>query len=249
MNNKMSNFGEIKTKLLVKLTESYTSDNKSDVKELLKQIKSDKNLIEMYLFYEDVENKNISDKETAKLFVEQIESLLMDKSKSISESVKKIKSKLNDISIDKNEIYESLDIISEGNSLLNVEKKVEAKQKLISHLTTPKTAELAESSVHTDNHTLLNAVLVNNFNTKFTDFLNEEQKDTFKKITSLSESELMNEMNSLKESMIQKFDKILSEEVDSSLINKINDVKKEVNSSPVSKINYYRMIELNKSLD
>ncbi len=249
MNNKMSNFGEIKTKLLVKLTESYTSDNKSDVKELLKQIKSDKNLIEMYLFYEDVENKNISDKETAKLFVEQIESLLMDKSKSISESVKKIKSKLNDISIDKNEIYESLDIISEGNSLLNVEKKVEAKQKLISHLTTPKTAELAESSVHTDNQTLLNAVLVNNFNTKFTDFLNEEQKDTFKKITSLSEGELMNEMNSLKESMIQKFDKILSEEVDSSLINKINDVKKEVNSSPVSKINYYRMIELNKSLD
>lgn len=249
MNNKMSNFGEIKTKLLVKLTESYTSDNKSDVKELLKQIKSDKNLIEMYLFYEDVENKNISDKETAKLFVEQIESLLMDKSKSISESVKKIKSKLNDISIDKNEIYESLDIISEGNSLLNVEKKVEAKQKLISHLTTPKTAELAESSVHTDNQTLLNAVLVNNFNTKFTDFLNEEQKDTFKKITSLSEGELMNEMNSLKESMIQKFDKILSEEVDSSLINKINDVKKEVNSSPISKINYYRMIELNKSLD
>lgn len=249
MNNKMSNFGEIKTKLLVKLTESYTSDNKSDVKELLKQIKSDKNLIEMYLFYEDVENKNISDKETAKLFVEQIESLLMDKSKSISESVKKIKSKLNDVSIDKNEIYESLDIISEGNSLLNVEKKVEAKQKLISHLTTPKTAELAESSVHTDNQTLLNAVLVNNFNTKFTDFLNEEQKDTFKKITSLSEGELMNEMNSLKESMIQKFDKILSEEVDSSLINKINDVKKEVNSSSVSKINYYRMIELNKSLD
>ena len=249
MNNKMSNFGEIKTKLLVKLTESYTSDNKSDVKELLKQIKTDKNLIEMYLFYEDVENKNISDKETAKLFVEQIESLLMDKSKSISESVKKIKSKLNDVSIDKNEIYESLDIISEGNSLLNVEKKVEAKQKLISHLTTPKTTELAESSVHTDNQTLLNAVLVNNFNTKFTDFLNEEQKDIFKKITSLSEGELMNEMNSLKESMIQKFDKILSEEVDSSLINKINDVKKEVNSSSVSKINYYRMIELNKSLD
>jgi 5'-deoxynucleotidase YfbR-like HD superfamily hydrolase len=245
----MSNFGEIKTKLLVKLTESYTSDNKSDVKELLKQIKSDKNLIEMYLFYEDVENKNISDKETAKLFVEQIESLLMDKSKSISESVKKINTKLNDVSIDKNEIYESLDIISEGNSLLNVEKKVEAKQKLISHLTTPKTTKLTESYVHTDNHTLLNAVLVNNFNTKFTDFLNEEQKDTFKKITSLSESELMNEMNSLKESMIQKFDKILSEEVDSSLINKINDVKKEVNSSSVSKINYYRMIELNKSLD
>jgi hypothetical protein len=120
---------------------------------------------------------------------------------------------------------------------------------LISHLTTPKTTELAESSVHTDNQTLLNAVLVNNFNTKFTDFLNEEQKDIFKKITSLCEGELMNEMNSLKESMIQKFDKILSEEVDSSLINKINDVKKEVNSSSVSKINYYRMIELNKSLD
>ncbi len=67
----MSNFGNVKVKLLNKLTESYTSDNKSEVKEILKQIKSDKNLSEMYLFYEDVENKNISNSETANVFIKQ----------------------------------------------------------------------------------------------------------------------------------------------------------------------------------
>jgi len=173
----MSNFGDVKTKLLVKLTESYTSDNKSGVKDLLKQIKSNKNLVEMYLFYEDIENKHIPSVETAKLFVEQIETLLIQKSKLLGESLSNLSGILKDVNTDKNEIYECLDILSEDVTLLNVEKKVVAKEKLLKNLTLPKQTQVSESTVHTDNQSLLNAVLVNNFNTKFTDFMNEEQKE------------------------------------------------------------------------
>lgn len=245
----MSNFGDVKTKLLVKLTESYTSDKKSDVKELLKQVKSNKNLIEMYLFYEDVENKHIASIDTAKLFVEQVETLLVQKSKLINEGIANLSESLKEVTPNKNEVYECLDILSEDTTLLNIEKKVIAKEKLLKHLTTPKQIQVEESAPHTDNQSLLNAVLVNNFNTKFTDFMNEEQKETFKKIVSMKDEELSVEMNTLKESMTQKFDTLISEESDSTLIDKLKEAKREVNESTVSKFNYYRLIELSKSLD
>ena len=235
--------------MLVKLAESYTTDNKSGVKDLLKQVKSNKDLVEMYLFYEDIENKHIPSVETAKLFVEQIETLLIQKSKQLGESLTNLSNLLKDVSTDKNEIYECLDILSEDVTLLNVEKKVVAKEKLLKSLTTSKVNHVSESPVHTDNQSLLNAVLVNNFNTKFTDFMNEEQKETFKKIVSMKDVELSEEMTSLKESMSGKFDKLISEETDSALIDKLNQAKKEVTESTVNKFNYYRLIELSKSLD
>lgn len=245
----MSNFGDVKTKLLVKLTESYTSDNKTDVKDLLKQIKSNKNLIEMYLFYEDIENKHFSNSETAKLFVEQIEVLLIQKSKLLGESVSNINTLLKNVTPLNNEIYECLDTLSEDVNLLNVEKRVNAKQKLISHLTSPKRTQVSETPIHTDNQSLLNAVLVNNFNTKFTDFMNEEQKETFKKIISMKSDELNSEMNSLKENMSQKIEKLLSESSDSAFVNKLNEVKRNISESETNKFNYYRLIELSKNLD
>ena len=50
----MSNFGEIKSKMLTKLTESYNSGNKNELKDLIKKLKSNKNLVEMHNFYEEM---------------------------------------------------------------------------------------------------------------------------------------------------------------------------------------------------
>ena len=66
----MNKFGAIKTKLLSKLTESYAKENKAEIKDILTTIKENKEFKEMYLFYEEIENKYIDDKETAKLYVE-----------------------------------------------------------------------------------------------------------------------------------------------------------------------------------
>jgi hypothetical protein len=76
----MNNFGKIKSKLLKKLTEAYASDNfKQNTKNLIKVVKKNKDFKEMYLFYEEIENKYIEDKEVAKLYVEQLGSLLKEK--------------------------------------------------------------------------------------------------------------------------------------------------------------------------
>ena len=72
----MKKFGVIKTKILNKLTESYANENKAEIKDILTIIKENKDFKEMYLFYEEIENKYIDDKETAKLYVEGVITIL-----------------------------------------------------------------------------------------------------------------------------------------------------------------------------
>lgn len=59
----MSKIGVLKTKILKKLTESYSNQNKSEMKDILKTIKENKDFKELYLFYEEIEDKYFEDKE------------------------------------------------------------------------------------------------------------------------------------------------------------------------------------------
>lgn len=68
----MKNFGKIKTKILKKLVESYSTQKKSEIKNILNFIKENKDFKEMYLLYEDLENKYFDDKEIARLYVEEL---------------------------------------------------------------------------------------------------------------------------------------------------------------------------------
>jgi hypothetical protein len=50
----MDKFGVLKSKMLIKLTESYNNKNKKETKNILNTIKENKDFKEMYLFYEDI---------------------------------------------------------------------------------------------------------------------------------------------------------------------------------------------------
>ena len=84
----MTNFGTLKTKMLSKLTEAYTKQNKAEMKDILNTIKENKDFKEMYLFYEEIENKYFDDKEIAKLYVEEIQSVLKNKLEKIADFTK-----------------------------------------------------------------------------------------------------------------------------------------------------------------
>ena len=106
----MNKFGIIKSKLLTKLTESYANENKAEIKDILTTIKENKDFKEMYLFYEEIENKYFDDKEIAKLYVEEIQSVLKDKSDKIASFSKNLNTKLKDVEINENELYSNLDL-------------------------------------------------------------------------------------------------------------------------------------------
>ena len=247
----MNNFGKIKSKLLKKLTEAYASDNfKQNTKNLIKVVKKNKDFKEMYLFYEEIENKYIEDKEVAKLYVEQLGTLLKEKAKKINSFCEVINMSVYDAVVEANDLYDSIDQLLEEDNLNNIDKKVIAKKKLVEHLTAKKENVVETNDSYTVNESLLHAVLANNFNVLYGHTLNEEQKETLKNIMSLSDEELTTKVNELKESVSSKVESLLSESTeDTAFISKLSKVKNEVTEMKTSKYNYYRLTELKNGLD
>jgi hypothetical protein len=245
----MNKFGVIKTKLLNKLTESYTNENKGEIKNILTTIKENKNFKEMYLFYEEIENKYIDDKETAKLYVEGVISILKQQMDDLTTFCTSLNKMINVESINENEIYNSLDILIEKDSLSNIEKKVNAKKNLVNHLTTKKEIKESKDSTLIPNENLLNAVLTNNFNALYSNTLSESQKEELKNILSIPYDEIITKTTELKESIVSQVSTLLSESNETDLINKLNAVKDEVNQMFPSRYNYYRLNELKNGLN
>ena len=246
----MNNFGKIKTKILRKLMESYSSKNKSEMKSILKIIKENKEFKEMYLFYEEIEEKYFEDKEVAKLYVEELNNILKHKSKNIYEFCKTLNEKLGEDDIEENELYSTIDQLLEDDNLGNLDKKIIAKKKLIEHLTTKKEIkESKENSTYTANENLLHAVLANNFNVLYNNNLSEEQKKELKTILSLTEEDLKNKTNELKESILNKVSTLLNESNDEELNIKLTKVEDEVKEMSLTKYNYFRLTQLNDGLE
>jgi len=244
----MNKFGVLKSKILKKLTESYSNKNKNEVKDILNTIKENKDFKEMYLFYEEIENKYFDDKEIAKLYVEEIQSVLKDKSDKIASFSKNLNTKLKDVEINENELYSNLDLLVQSENLSNVDKKIIAKKKLVEHLTTKKEIIKKEDAQLVENENLLYAVLANNFNVLYNHSLNESQKKELQGILSLTDEDLEVKISDLKESILGQVGSILSESKDGDLTGKLTKVKDEVNEMKSSKFNYYRLVQLKNGL-
>jgi hypothetical protein len=246
----MGKVGIIKSKLIKKLTESYSEKNTSEMKDILKTIVENKKFKEMYMFYEEMENKYIADKEIAKLYVEGVETMLNSQgvNNDLFSFCNTLDGKLGNVDIEKNELYESLDQLFTQDTLSNIENKVIARKKLIEHLTTKKEEKVAEVDPFTINESLLYGVLANNFNVLYSNTLNEEQQAEFKNIMSLSNEEIVTKTAELKEDIQNQIEKIITESVDSEMNTKLSKVKEEVQSKEANRLNYFRLIELKNGL-
>lgn len=245
----MNKFGVIKTKLLNKLTESYAKENKAEIKNILTTIKENKDFKEMYLFYEEIEGKTITDKETAKLYVEGLSTILVQSKENLNVFCESLNKTLDSAEVTPNEVYEALDTLTESDKLSNVEKKVIAKKKLVEHLTTKKEIKESKDTTLVPNETLLNAVLANNFNVLYSNTLSESQKEELKNILSIPYEDLVNKTSELKESIIDQVSTLLNESSDNDLSTKLKAVKDEVNQMHPSRYNYYRLNELKNGLN
>jgi hypothetical protein len=248
----MNKFGIVKSKLLTKLTESYANENKAEIKDILTTIKENKDFKEMYLFYEEIENKYIEDKDTARLYVEGLNTYFgqpIGNWGKLNMFCESLHNKLGDVEIVTNDLYEALDVLSEPDKLSNIEKKVTAKKKLVEHLSTKKEIKESKETTLVPNENLLNAVLANNFNVLYSNTLSESEKDELKNILSISHDELITKSNELAESVINQVSTLLSESNDTDLSNKLKAVKDEVTQMSPSRYNYFRLNELKNGLN
>lgn len=244
----MTKFGALKTKILQKLTEAYTGGDRSKMKEILLEVYKNKDFREMYLFYEELEKKYIADKENAKLYVEQFASLMKEKSKKIQKFSKELDKRLGEVIITENKLYSDLDILSEDDTLRNVDEKILGKTNIINYLMNPKEIEESPKVTFTENENLLHNVLVNNFNVLYGNTLNEEQKEELKKILSIPDDELQKNFETLKTEVIEKMDKIQTEGITDEVNKKLNEARAEITSMDTSKFNYYKLQQLKNGI-
>lgn len=245
----MNSFGKIKSKILHKLGESYISGNKSEMKSILKTIKENKDFKEMYLFYEEIENKHIGDKETAKIYVDSIETLLTNEKTELNNFCESLNKKLGESESISNDLYEALDVLSSRNTLSNVEQKINAKRKIINHLVEKKEIKESKEETFTSNENLLHAVLANNFNVLYNNTLDLESKNKLKQILSLNNEELGTKVKELSEALLNKVDSLLKESTESTLSEKLGKVKDEISGMSPTKYNYYRLTQLENGLN
>lgn len=240
----MNNFGKLKEKILKKLTESYSKDDKPEVKKILKLIKENKDFRSLYLFYDGIEELNIPDSMSAELYIESVSNILIEKMSLVKPICKKINEMVSDVEVGENRLYESLDIISEKSNLQNIDKQIKSKKFLIDHLTKDKKSVVKESSIYSENESLLIAVLSNNFNALYDNTLNESEKVELKSILSMSNGDLLDKTTELRESILSSVNLLLKESTDTNLNNKLKTVSDEVSNMDVNKYNYYKMLQL-----
>jgi len=242
----MATFGHVKSKVLVKLTESYGKENfKSELKKYFQPIMKNNTLKEMYSLYEDIETMTFDDKETAQLYVEELSKVLKDRYNELGTSLSELNESLKDVKGGENKLYESLDVLSCPDKLGNISAKVVAKKSLVEHLTSNKTNDdlRVEQGV---NESLLNSVLVNNFNVSYDKTLSEEDKSKLKDILSLTQSEVEEKSKTLQESINSKLDGLV--ESDKEFKSKADMVRKEISEMNYNKYNLYRLEDLLEGL-
>jgi nitrogen regulatory protein PII-like uncharacterized protein len=243
----MNNFGKLKTIILSSLTESYSKGDKDAVKKTLKLLKENKDFRELYLFYEEIENMYIPDKQLAERYVDQVEVLLKEKIEKVKGYCKTLSEQFNGEGGEEIELYNNLDVLMEENTLKNVDKKILGRKQLVDFLTTKKNVN-ESVNVHTNNEHLLHFVLAERFNNDFEKMLNEEEKLQLNKILSMSSDELVSEFNTLKEEVVDKLDNVISEENDDTLKTKLTEAQTEAGKMKVSKYNYYKLQQLRNGL-
>jgi hypothetical protein len=244
----MNKIGTLKIKILQKLSDAYIAGNKSKMKEILTEVTKNKDFKELYLFYEEIENKFIENKEDAMLFVEEITPLLKEKTKNASKFCKTLDKKLGDTVILENELYSSLDKLSDRDLLKNVDVKLQAKTKLVDHLTKKKESKEELIKEFTSNEKLLHTIFANNFNVLYSNTLNEEQKEELKKILDITSDELQSNFKTIKEEVTEKMNKMIVEEKADEVKAKLNQVLTELTTMDVSKFNYYKLQQLKNGL-
>jgi len=244
----MNKFGTVKSKVLEKITEAYINGKKDEVKDILMLMKEDKDFVNLYLFYEEIENTSIDDTEMAKLYVEEIMPVLTTHSHNAEKFCKKLNKKLGDVNVTENELYKNLDILAENNTLKNVDKKIKARKKIVEHLLIKKEVANETPIPVIQNESLLHTVLANNFNVLYGNTLNEEEKKQLSEIFAMSDNDLNSGFQTLKEEVTSKMNTLFTEEKNDELKTKLNHALTEALMMSPSKYNYYKLQQLKKGL-
>lgn len=245
----METFGTIKTKIIKQLTEAYIDKDKEQINSFLKLIKENKDFLEVYNLYDIVEEKYFDDTEVAKLYVEEISKILNGKDVNLHTRLRIVGNVLSETVAKKNNLYDALDQLLGTDNIRNIDTKIVAKKRVVEFLTTKKIEpETEKVNNFTMNETLLSTVLINDFNSKFTDLMEDEDKNELKIIMALTSKEINKKINESKENIREKINLLKEENSSTDVGTKLDAVNDRINEMDNSRLSYYKITQLEKDL-
>tara|TARA_Y100001938_G_scaffold148371_1_gene231880 strand:+ start:2737 stop:3465 length:729 start_codon:yes stop_codon:yes gene_type:complete len=241
-------FGIVKNKLDNILVESFNSKGqfKKIFHESMSALKSNKTSREFFVIYSQLENKKISDPVKAEKYLNETLDFLKEKKKHLR--LKKLETTLSKFNKfqkkNRNPLYENLDILIFSNNALDIEKRIEAKNNILKSIMEVKKEFVTESKI--PNSLLIN-LSTKKFNEKFSN-LTESDKKKFKELFNTDINNLENKMSSLVEEVTGKINTLIKNTEDKNLLTKLEETRKKIIESKTSKVSFYKIKQLNKTL-
>ena len=241
-------FGKTKNRIdsILVNTFSQKSKFKKAFHTLMESLKDNSTNREFFVIYSQMENKSFNSSKDAEEYLN--ESIKTLKSKKNKVNLKRINSSIEKYSSyigkQSNRLYESMDTLIFNENVLDIEKRIEAKKIVLNVLQSKKSKPITESNI--PNSLLIN-LSTKNFNKKY-DNLTENDKVQFKTLMNKDVDKLEKEINGLVEEVSDKLDKLINESTNSKLLNKLEETKKKIQETKKSKVSFYKIKELNKTL-
>jgi hypothetical protein len=237
-------FGLIKSKIEKCLTESYGQETfKPNMFVFKELVLENKNLSKLFYLYDELTTK--------KSLSESMATELINESIVLYENIinKITKKQFNDLNLWLANIkvknnYENLDNLFSSN-VLTLENKIKSKKIILENLKKP-SSEITEISEKIPLNKLVSAA--NKTVNDYLDTINENDKKKLKSILSEDERKLKLKFEVIKENVIEKLEEIKESENDNETLTRINETLSKVSSEEFSRINYFKLYELNKNI-
>lgn len=230
-------FGKIKSLIERNLLESY--GNEKDFKRILKEFKynvlRDKNLSKIYSIYDQLSTPQGLKEQEAKDFLQEGVNLL----KELLPSVKLPKTI--DESVENK--YQKIDVLVYTNKV-QLSERIECRREVLNTLMSPKVER--KNSINIPIKTMVN--VANQTLRTYLDGLDETTKKEIFKLISEDSKKLETEFQTLKESAMSKLTKILENENESEMKDKITETIDRIKSEKFDQVNFMKMKSLVDSI-
>ena len=232
-------FGLIKTKIEKRLHESYLDSIKNDLFIFNELVLKNKDISRLFSLYSDLaENRGYDNSFATEFIKESITEI--KKLKPSKNSISEINMWLSTTKVD-NEYVDIDNLVSE--KTISVEDKIKSKNNILESLMLkePVLESLNGVSVG-DLVNVANKTIKNHLDT-----LSESDRKELKKIISESDSKLKVKYDVIKESTVERLES-LKENSESDVLDRINETLNKLSLEEYSKLNYFKLKDLNKNL-
>ena len=242
----MNTFGTIKTKIEKASIGLY---GKPEFKTYMSQLKTmvleNKDLSELYYIYDDLSKKKGLSNDIATDYInESIEysQILIENNE---RSLKNVDEWISSIVKKSVNNYKDIDVTIYNKSIKNLETVLESKKRIINTIISEDKVKIKES-INLPLKTMLR--VANDRLNKELSNISESEKKELIELSSLSDKDIILEINTLKENVISNLKTSLNESKENDLKDTIENTIKKISESKYDKYNLYQLRKLNQGL-